>query len=100
MAKHEDQLTTVDAQRIGIRLPVWSVISGSFALISFGIGMGWLGYNVRDAISGNQLTNNLNHKVQMAAIEQQTVLLKQIVCLNKWQLYNERNLAHYRGECD
>lgn len=91
----------IDIRKKLVQLPVWSLLSGAVALVTFGIGLGMLAWSVQNSVKMNMERNDMNHQTEMAAIDGQSKLLKQIVCQNRWQLYHGREPAsRYNGECE
>ena len=96
-----DPKAAIDIAAVTVGIPIWSLITGAFGLITFGIGLGWLGFNVRRSVQSNIEQNNINHSTQMKALDHQNNLLQQIICLTKVQLYAIGNPKFkYKGECD
>lgn len=96
-----DTKAAFDISAVALNIPLWSLVTGASALVSFGIGLGWLGFNVRESIKSNIVQNNLNHETQMQALDQQNDLLQQIVCLSKEHLYSiGKPNYRYEGHCE
>lgn len=107
-----DASTAVNLAGLSLTISIWPFITGSVALVSFGIGLAWLGFNVRRSIQSNIDQNNMNHKRlmeqsninherQMQAIEQQRKLTEHIICLTRIQLYAIGEPSYrYKGECE
>lgn len=90
----DDDSVVLNPQKTGIVLPFWSVITGVLTLLIAGASVGTIVFNMKDAIRQNIETNTANQVQQM-------VLLKQLACLTRWQVYNSRKAdAQYRGECE
>ena len=85
---------TLRPEKAGIRVPVGWLVSLSILLISGTMAVMAIVYSMKDSIRSNIEQNNINQ-------ERQTVLLKLIVCQNRWQLYHGREpSARYNGECE
>ena len=91
----------VDLATLAINIPVWSVVTGSVGLVSFGVGLALLAVSVKNSVKSNIAQNNINHNTQMQALINQNDYLEQIICLTQEQLYSiGKPNYHYDGKCE